>query len=375
MVSQHSRAMVFHGSDRPLELRSFSLPRLQPGEVLVEVTCCTLCGSDLHTFTGSRTTPLPTILGHEILGRIAELPDDKPICDYTGNKLQIGDRVTWSVAASCGACFYCNQDLPQKCEHLFKYGHERIDTEHPLSGGLAEYCHLAPGTALVRVPDALSDEVACPANCATATVAAAFRYAGGCRDQSVLVQGAGMLGLTATAMARSLGAREVIVCDVNRQRLDQAGLFGATRTVTVGQDLGALKNLLAEVTEGRGVDLALELCGAPSAMEAGIDLLRTGGRYLLVGAVFPSRPAEVSAEIVVRKLLTIQGIHNYAPEDLVTAVRFLTDTQSEYPFGKLVGSTFSLDETESAFEHARTSGAFRVAVTPGNRGERRTETN
>ncbi len=72
----------------------------------------------------------------------------------------------------------------------------------------------------------------------------------------------------------------------------------------------------------------------------------------------------MSAEIVVRKLLTIQGIPNYAPEGLVTAVHFLTDTLSEYPFGELVGTTFSLDGTESAFEHARSSGAFRVAVGP-----------
>jgi alcohol dehydrogenase len=128
--------------------------------------------------------------------------------------------------------------------------------------------------------------------------------------------------------------------------------------------LGDLKDLLAEVTHGRGVDLALELCGAPEAFEEGLALLRTGGKYLLVGAVFPTRPAEVSAEIVVRKLLTIQGVHNYVPEDLATAVQFLADVQSEYPLANLVREKFPLAAAESAFEHARTSGAFRVAVVP-----------
>ena len=82
-------------------------------------------------------------------------------------------------------------ELPQKCEQLFKYGHERITPAHPLSGGLAEFCHLALGTPILPVPDALPDLVACPVNCATATVAAALRAAGGCRGRSVLVQGAG----------------------------------------------------------------------------------------------------------------------------------------------------------------------------------------
>lgn len=367
-MTTRSRAMVFTGHGEPLQLREYLLPQLRPGEVLAEITCCTLCGSDLHTFEGRRTTPCPTVLGHEILGRIADLPEGETLRDHMGRPLSIGDRITWSIAASCGACFFCRRDLPQKCEHLFKYGHERIDEHHPLSGGLAEHCHLAAGTAILPVPDELTDAVACPANCATATVAAALRTAGDCRDQVVLVQGAGMLGLTAAAMARHRGAREVVVSDVDPERLLRAPSFGATRTVTVKEGDGELLDTIQEITEGRGVDLALEMCGAPSAIEQGLDLLRIGGRYILVGSVFPGRPVEFYPEKVVRNLLNIQGIHNYTPRDLAAAVDFLTESHTEYPFAELVMTQFALAETGRAFQHAMETGAFRVAVVPEDRG-------
>ena len=363
-MSDTSRVMVFTGPNEPLHMREYPLPRLRDGEILVEVTCCTLCGSDLHTFEGRRSVPSPTVLGHEILGRVVALPMEGVACDYTGRALEIGDRVTWSIMASCGTCFFCQWGLPQKCERLFKYGHERVDARHPLSGGLSEYCHLAAGTAIFQVPDDLADAVACPVNCATATVAAALRAGGDCSDQVVLVQGAGMLGLTAGAMARRRGAREVIVCDVNAQRLPLARSFGATYTAKVATEAEELREIVRSTTDGRGVDLVLEMCGAPSAMELGLELLRIGGRYVLAGSVFPSRPVALHAEKVVRNLLNIQGIHNYTPQDLAAALEFLTESQSEYPFAELVGAQFALMEANAAFRHAIDSGAFRVAVLP-----------
>jgi alcohol dehydrogenase len=245
---------------------------------------------------------------------------------------------------------------------LFKYGHEKISDRHPLSGGLADYCHLAAGTAICRVPSELSDAVACPANCATATVAAAMRYAGPCADRVVLIQGAGMLGLTAAAMAGRGGAREVIVCDKVDERLRRARRFGATRGVPVDDDGAALRAAVEQATSGRGVDVAIDVSGAPAAMEAGIDLLRIGGRYVWVGAVFPARPLAISAERIVRKILSIQGVHNYAPEDLRRALEFLQQSHRQFPFEELVAETFALEDAGAAFLHASRSGALRVAV-------------
>ncbi len=354
--------MEFRGTGQPLELQRYRLPSLAEGEVLVRITCCTLCGSDVHTYEGRRRTPIPTVLGHEILGRVAELPPGTAVCDDEAAPLKVGDRITWSVAAGCGKCFFCRDGLPQKCERLFKYGHEPITAEHPLSGGLADHCHLTQGTVICRVPSELSDVVACPANCATATVAAALRYAGPCAGRTMLIQGAGMLGLTAAAMAAAAGAREVIVCDKLVERLQVAKRFGATRTAQVDDAGAAIRDAVAQCTSGRGVDVALDMSGAPEALEMGIDLLRVGGRYVWVGAVFPARPLAVSAETVVRKMLSIQGVHNYAPEDLRQALMFLRDTHAKYRFEELVAETFALEDADAAFAHASRSGALRVAV-------------
>lgn len=348
--------MIFDGAGQPLQLAEFDVPSLQPGEILVEILCCTLCGSDVHTFSGARSTPCPTIPGHEILGRIAELSTD-----IVSQGLQIGDRVTWSVAASCGECFFCQRQLPQKCEHLVKYGHERVTDAAPLRGGLAEHCVLAAGTAVFKVPTELPDTVACPANCATATVAGALRTAGDVQDQAVLVMGAGMLGLTAAAMARHRGAAQVIVCDIDPQRLAMAEQFGATH-VALGEDV---RSLVDQMTAGRGVDAVLEVSGSPDATELGLNLLRIGGRMILVGAVFPGRALQVDAEQVVRRLLRIEGLHNYRPDDLAAALEFLAATWKRYPFEELVSMTFPLQDAQAAFEHAVATKPFRVAVIPG----------
>src|SRR5262249_62070482 len=118
-----------------------------------------------------------------------------PEVDHEGRPLQMGDRVVWSLAVGCGACFFCAHELPQKCAHLVKYGHAAIGEAHTLSGGLATHCHLLRGTAVYRAPEEVPDLVACPATCATATVAAALRQAGDVEGATVLIQGAGMLGL------------------------------------------------------------------------------------------------------------------------------------------------------------------------------------
>lgn len=356
------RMLVFHGADRAMEIRRCPLPVLAEGEVLVRVACCTICGSDVHTYEGRRPTPCPTVLGHEILGHIAGLPPGTPIRDHQGRPLAIGDRVTWSVVVGCGQCFFCMHGLPQKCSRLFKYGHEAIVEHHPFNGGLADYCHLKRGTAIFRVPEGLPDVVACPANCATATSAAALRYVGDCAGFVVLVQGAGMLGLTVAAMIASAGAREVIVCDTQPQRLETACRFGATRTALVRDNLDTLGAMVRKVTDSRGVDIAFDMTGDPAAIEAGIDLLRIGGRYVWVGAVYPARPMSVFAETIVRKLLNIQGVHNYTPDDLRMALEFLAQTSRRFPFEYLVSESLRLEDADAIFRRAAQTDALRLAV-------------
>jgi alcohol dehydrogenase len=258
----------------------------------------------------------------------------------------------------------CLHDLPQKCERLFKYGHERLTDSRPLSGGLAEYCVLTADTPIVVLPPSLPDAAACIANCATATVVGALRTGGGCRDEHVLILGAGMLGLNAAALCRLRGAAGVYVADVSPARLEQALRFGATACLPFHDDGAALVDDLRERTDGRGVDLVLELSGASAAMASSLRALRIGGRAVFVGAVAPTPPLAIDPEQVVRRLLTIRGLHNYIPADLADAVEFLTAACPQYPFETLVSRPFPLVEVEAAFAEALTGRTLRVAVKP-----------
>jgi putative phosphonate catabolism associated alcohol dehydrogenase len=356
-------ASVFDGPDRPFRLERITVPALSRGEVLVRVICCTICGSDLHTFHGRRSAPAPSILGHETIGVIQELKDAE-FWDHNGHLLQPGDRVTWSIAVSCGDCFFCSRDLTQKCERVFKYGHQRLDGVEGPAGGLSEFCVLRRGTAIFRIPDEVSDLAACPASCATATVVAAVRYAGELAGETVLVQGAGMLGITACALASVSGAAQIIVMDPDPARLSLAREFGATLAIDPSAEPEGVGEHIRELTHGRGVDVAFEFSGVSDSVELALTLLRNGGRYVLAGAVFPSRPLSISAETVVRGLLRIQGLHNYAAPDLGRALEFLARHGRQHKFERLVSRTFPLSRTTEAFRDAGEERLLRVAIIP-----------
>lgn len=358
-MTSNARAAVFSGVGQPLALSEFALPAPQGSEVLVEVVACTLCGSDLHSIHGRRTVAMPTILGHEILGRIVEFGPQASHVDAAGQAISLGDRVTWSIVASCGACFYCHRGLPQKCEHQTKYGHEALQPGRELTGGLADHCLLVAGTALFRIPDEVTDAVACPANCATATIAAAMDAAGSLDGRNVLIMGAGMLGVTATAWARANGAAEVIVCDVDSRRLALAEVFGATQLAQPDE----LSRVIAARTGSHGVDAALELTGSPDAFEQILSAMRIGGTVVLVGSVFPSRPVPLLLEQIVRRCLTLRGVHNYAPQHLQGAIEFLA-RQDAQPFGALVAEWRSLDEINDILTSGATSQALRIGIRP-----------
>ena len=335
----------------PLTIEQFSIPALLRKETLVKIRCATICGSDLHSYYGRRHSPIPCILGHEMVGEVVATGPDGA-CDYRGAPLSAGDRITWSMVWSCGECFYCRRGLRPKCERLKKFGHDEMAPGRELRGGMAEYCVLPAGTAIFKVPDNLTDGVASSSNCATATVAAVLRNAGSVAGQTILVHGAGMLGQTACAMAAWSGASQVIVVEPDARRRETALAFGATEALDSAERQDELAARVLELTDGRGADIAVELSGVPDAIELGLGLLRFGGRFILAGATFPSRPVQLDAEQVVRRLLQIVGVYNYNPEDLETALRFLSDVQQRYPFEQLVGKTFSLDDVNAAFDFA-----------------------
>ena len=159
-------------ANTPLEIVEYPLVDVEKGYILVKIRCCTICGSDLHSWLGKRKTPTPIILGHEIVGEIVEIGEG--VTHDSGDKpLNIGDRITWTIMDSCGKCYYCREKgLMMKCRSLKKYGHDSCAPPPHFVGGFADYCYISPGTCVIKVPPNLSDEEAAPANCALATVVA-----------------------------------------------------------------------------------------------------------------------------------------------------------------------------------------------------------
>ena len=195
--------------------------------------------------------------------------------DGFGDELRVGDRVSWPVIAACGSCFFCERRLPQKCERLRKYGHAASTRWPRLTGGYAEYIYLHPGTVVFRVPAGVSDGAATPANCALSTMVNAVEAVGLARGETVLVQGAGMLGLNLVALAREAGAGKIIVTDAKRDRLEWARSFGADRCLDVRDTSEKeMSSIVLEETGGRGVDVAFEVCGQAAAARQGPNTMK-----------------------------------------------------------------------------------------------------
>jgi len=318
------------------------------GDVLVAIELSTVCGSDVHTVQGHRSAPTPLVLGHESVGRIIAVSDDGAHA-VDGSELRIGDRVVWSVTVSCGTCDRCTAGFTQKCRTLAKYGHERIGPRWELTGGFASHVHLRAGTAIVRVPETLPAAVLAPASCATATAwAAVTRGAAGraLEGAKVLVYGAGLVGLSAIAIAADEGA-EVTVIEPSPSRRAFAERFGAAAVEAV--DVPA--------------DIVIEASG--HAVAEAIVAVDVGGTVVLVGSVFPADPVPLDSESIVRRMVTVTGVHNYTGRELASATSFLAGRGRGYPFTEVVGAVHPLDEVDAALAAASAPGApLRVALNP-----------
>jgi alcohol dehydrogenase len=203
----------------------------------------------------------------------------------------------------------------------------------------------------------LSNEVACPANCATATVHAALTTVGDLSGKRVLILGLGLLGLTACAMSAWFGAQEILACDLDEQRLTISQRFGAHHIAKPNELAARTK----QITSGYGFDLAIDFTGSPDICSQALQCLRIGGQLVLVGAVFPSGTITLPLEEIVRRQLRIQGIHNYAPHDLGEAIRFL-ESNPQYPFAELFGGWFDLTDIERAIQFTHDHRPIRIGL-------------
>jgi putative phosphonate catabolism associated alcohol dehydrogenase len=354
-----SKTVLFLSPDEPLQIINILVPVPGEGEILVKNEYTTLCRSDLNTFCGKRTEKTPTILGHEIVGRIERFGEGEQDTDIRGNQLQLGDRVTWAIFASDPSSEMARKGIPQKAAGLFKYGHERVTNESTLHGGLSQYTLLRENTPVIKISETIPLQVSATINCAVATVAGAIRLAGEITGKNVLISGAGMLGIIASAMCKVKGAKTIFAIDIDEERLKIATLFGADKSA-ISSEL--VKQEISPQDSSKIYDVVLEFSGIPETMEQTLNYLVVGGRAVWVGATFPARSTRIDAEKVVRNLHTIKGLHNYNEDDLVAAVNFMEKHHNNFPFISLVHSQFTLDEANEAFQYAISANPHRVGI-------------
>ena len=342
--SMRIRALRFHG---PGDLRAedIDLPPVSPGEVVVAVEACGVCGSDLHFLDGTaRTGHVPITLGHEIAGRVARSED--PLW-------AIGEAVVVAAGLVCGSCLACRADREMICERLAMTG---IDFD----GGLADQV-IVPGSALLARPSQLSAEIA-----ATAVDAGATAYhAITCRAQvksgdAVLIIGAGGLGSYAIQIARAKGAAPVIVADRDPGALERARSLRADETILVESEvsIGRAVKLLT----GGGVEAAIELVGRASTLDAAVKSLLPGGVAVAVG-VGPEPLTTLPPVLWARHEYALLGSFGSHRRDVEQVLAWLADGSLQAPEREttpLAGAEVVI----KALASGARSSAGRLIVTP-----------
>jgi threonine dehydrogenase-like Zn-dependent dehydrogenase len=280
------------------EIVDLPTPEPGPGEALVKVHVCGLCGSDLHAYEG--TQPFfryPEIPGHEMVGEIVAIGPPRELLRLPNRPIdepwRIGDRVTLDPAMPCGHCFPCRTGRYNCCVNL------RVLSVHA-PGALAEF-FVAPLECLFHVPDALDDEIASLAEPVSIGCEANNRGRIG-PDDTVAIIGAGAIGLCVQLVAQARGAR-VIACDLSPERLAFAAKLGAFATVNAGESDAAAR--IAELTGGDGPSVVVEAVGKPATIRQALDLVAASGRVVLLGLCRDE--VTIPGSVMVRKELDFLG--------------------------------------------------------------------
>jgi threonine dehydrogenase-like Zn-dependent dehydrogenase len=345
------RCAVLTAYGEPLELREYAVADPEPGGVLLRVTQASICGSDLHMFRGdAQSIPIPTggrALGHEgaaVVERLGSGVDS----DSLGAPLRVGDRVVHSIVVGCTRCDKCLAGVPNLCRN--KRGTPSAAQAPHFFGTFADFLCLGPGVPVFRVPDSLPDDILSPVNCAMGTTFEGLLAAGVTAGSSVVFYGAGGLGLTGVPLARSLGARQIIVIDQLQPRLDLARAFGADETINA-TELTTPEERIARVQEltGGGADAVLELVGVPDLLTEGVAMLGPGGAFIEIGLFFSGRTVAFDPSSLTITGKRIFGSNGYRPLILPKILEFLERCHDQLPFDQLISHRFKLDDINNAF--------------------------
>lgn len=332
------------------------VPEPKPGAVVVKVTTCNICGSDVHAWNGDfKTTALggklPTVLGHEMIGEVAALGEGVTK-DSNGQPLAVGDRVTYTYFSACGKCPNCLIGRQVACHNLTMAMLGAAEEWPHFVGGYADYFYVNPGSTIYKVAEDIPDELAAGANCALSQVLYGFQRAGLTMGDTVVIQGAGGLGIYAAAVAREFGASTVIVLDAVDERLDLARRFGAHHVINIADidDPRARAKEVRRLTGGRGGDVVMELVGRPEAVPEGIGLTAMLGRYVIIGNINYGLTYEADPSRLVMANKTMIGVSLYTPAVLGQALSFIERTKNKYPYKELLSHKYPLEKINDAFD-------------------------
>jgi threonine dehydrogenase-like Zn-dependent dehydrogenase len=366
---------VFTQAGTPFDLREYPTPEVEAGGILIKNTGAMICGSELHGWRveGDRkpvANPKQRVLGHEFTGVVHSLGEGVSF-DSLRRPLKEGDRVAFPFIFPCNRCYHCVRGEHHACQHRFRRNMAGLEAYPYCDGGMAQYFYLQPGHYVYKVPDELPDQAIPPVNCALAQVLFGMERARVHFGDTVVIQGAGGLGIYATAVARDMGASQVIVIDGQPGRLEMARKCGATSTISM-RDFPTAESRVArvmELTSGIGADVVVEVVGVAAATIEGIDMVRQNGKYIDIGNIVPGEISMPASKVIGKQLKWFGTVH-YNPWIIEAALQFLVRTKDKYPLANIVSHSFPLEQINEAFEfadwHGKEEGtvAQRVMLVP-----------
>ncbi|AFS35638.1 L-threonine 3-dehydrogenase [Alteromonas macleodii] len=325
------KSLVKAKAEKGIWLQDTPEPEVGHNDLLIKIRKTAICGTDMHIYNwdewSQKTIPVPMVVGHEYVGEVVGMGQEV-------KGFKVGDRVSGEGHITCGHCRNCRAGRVHLCRNT-----EGVGVNRP--GAFAEYL-VIPAFNAFKIPDNISDDLASifdPFGNAVHT-ALSFDLVG----EDVLITGAGPIGIMAAAVAKHVGARHVVVTDINPYRLELAKKMGATRAVDVSKE--DLKDVMNELGMTEGFDVGLEMSGVPVAFRDMLNKMNHGGKIAMLG--IPPQDVAIDWNQVIFKGLVIKGI--YGREMFETWYKMASLLQSGLDLSPIITHTFSIDDFQKGFD-------------------------
>ena len=361
-----SRAVVLADYACGPAVERLKLGPVMPGGALVRIDAATVCGTDVHICDGvfDQLARLPLVLGHEGTGTVVELGAGLN-SDAVGEPLRPGDRIVWAHNW-CGRCYFCAvAKQPTLCENTMGYGWGPYE-EGAVNGTFSEHLHVSPDSRVLRVPEGVTSPLASAATCALRTVMHALDRMPRIRfSDTVVVLGAGPVGVMAAAAALRSGANQVILIGAPGSRLAATEAWDLAARIDIDEtEPGERIEAVRSMTAGRGADFVIECAGPPDAFTEGMEMARAGGTLMVVGQAHGKTVPVPTTAMKVRQL-TVRTSLSADISHFHDALRFLDRHSVELELESAVCSnTYSLDQVTDALAAMKAGAEMKPVIIP-----------